>query len=123
MSSLRYRAEKQTDKQTNGGQRTTAARFCCFVCLALAKTWDHHRSLRDLRGGSRNFYLGRPVKGPSKFWVGQNYVGQNFVWVGQARVWVGHARPTRPNSQNRQLGSWWCSRSAECMFVCVFFAR
>ena len=23
------------------------------------------------RGGSRNFHLGRPVKGPSKFWVGQ----------------------------------------------------
>jgi len=23
------------------------------------------------RGGSRNFHLGRPVKGPSKCWVGQ----------------------------------------------------
>jgi len=24
-----------------------------------------------IRGGSRNFHMGRPVKGPSKFWVGQ----------------------------------------------------
>jgi len=23
------------------------------------------------RGGSRNFRMGRPVQGPSKFWVGQ----------------------------------------------------
>ena len=49
------------------------------------------------RGGYRNFHMGRPVKGPSKFWVGQQkwciYVGQNFVWVGQARVWVGRGLP------------------------------
>jgi len=24
-----------------------------------------------VRGGSGNFHMGRPVKGPSKFWVGQ----------------------------------------------------
>ena len=44
---------------------------------------------RTCRGGSKNFHLGRPVKGPP----GVVYVGQNFVWVGQARVWVGRGLP------------------------------
>jgi len=49
------------------------------------------------RGGSRNFHLGRPVKRPSKFWVGQQelctmgIMGMTCaVWVDQTRVRVGH---------------------------------
>jgi len=51
-------------------------------------------------GGSRNFHLGRPVKGQANFgWANRSGVRGDHgvtraVWIGQARVWVGHGLPS-----------------------------
>ena len=51
------------------------------------------------RSGSRNFHMGRPVKGPSKFWVGQR---EWCTWaefrLDRPGTSLGSPRPTRPNS-------------------------